>query len=208
MSLTQEKLTQEVPMPAKPGEAKRGEVNGVSVAGLVQTIEAVKATSEVAKFRFRVQNQWLDGAHSRSIVNGFHGAMQDIERSQPFVLHADEHPLLLGTDLGPNAGEYLLQALAACVTSTLIYHAAARGIEIEEVESTVEGDIDLRGFLGTDSSIRNGFQNIRMNFEINANLNDQEFEELVKLGPTFSPVLDSITKGVPVTVQAQRKRKE
>src|SRR5262249_53136491 len=147
-------------------------------------------------------------AHNRSAISGFHGAMQDVERSQSFYLDADEHPILLGRDQGPNAGEYLLQALAACVTSTMIYHAAARGIEIQEVESTVEGDIDLRGFLGTDPSVRNGFQNIRMNFAISADLSDQEWQELAKLGPTFSPVRDSITKGVPVTIQTQRKRKE
>ena len=133
--------------------------------------------------------------------------MQDFERPQSFFLHADEHAVLLGNDLGPNAGEYLLSALAACVTSTLIYHAAARGIEIEEVESTVEGDVDLRGFLGTDPSVRNGFQNIRMSFAISADLSDQEFEELAKLGPMFSPVLDTLTKGVPITVQTQRKKR-
>src|SRR5262249_16658531 len=183
-------------------------VNGVNVTALSQTVEAVKANPVIAKFRFNLKSEWLDGAHNRSTINGFHGAMQDIERPQSFVLHADEHPVLLGRDQGPNAGEYLLQALAAGVTSTMIYHAAARGIEIEEVESTVEGDIDLRGFLGTDPSVRNGFQNIRVSFAISADLSDQEFEELARLGPTFSPVLDSITKGVPVTVQAQRKRKE
>jgi len=86
--------------------------------------------------------------------------------------------------------------------------SAARGIEIEEVESTVEGDIDLQGFLGTDKSVRNGFQNIRMSFDISVDLSDQELQELAQLGPTFSPVLDSLTKGVPVVVQAQRKRKK
>ena len=174
----------------------------------MHTVEAVKVNPLIAKFRFNVKNEWLDGAHNRSIINGFHGAMQDIERSQSFELHADEHPILLGHDQGPNAGEYLLQALAACVTSTLVYHAAARGIVIEELESTVEGDIDLRGFLGTDKSVRNGFQNIRMSFAICADLSDQELQELAKLGPTFSPVLDSLTKGVPVTVQAQRMNKK
>lgn len=205
MSPIKEAASAEVLTPAQNAE---NVVNGVNVTALVQTVEAVKANPVIAKFRFNLRNEWLDGAHNRSIINGFHGAMQDIERAQSFFLHADEHPILLGRDQGPNAGEYLLQALAACVTSTLIYHAAARGIEIEEVESTVEGDIDLRGFLGTDKSVRNGFQNIRMNFYISADLSDQEFEELAKLGPTFSPVLDSLTKGVPVTVQAQRITKK
>ena len=205
MSSRQEKATAEVLEPSP--QAENNIVNGVNVTALSQTVEAVKANPVIAKFRFNVKNEWLDGAHNRSTINGFHGAMQDIERSQSFVLHADEHPILLGRDQGPNAGEYLLQALAACVTSTLIYHAA-RGIVIEEVESKVEGDIDLRGFLGTDKSVRNGFQNIRMSFDISADLSDQELQELAKLGPTFSPVLDSLTKGVPVTVQAQRMRKK
>lgn len=205
MSSTNATATAEVLTPPQNAESI---VNGVNVTALVQTVEAVKANPVIAKFRFNLKNEWLDGAHNRSTINGFHGAMQDFARPQSFFLDADEHPVLLGRDQGPNAGEYLLQALAACVTSTLIYHAAARGIEIEEVESTVEGDIDLRGFLGTDKSVRNGFQNIRMSFDISADLSDQELQELAELGPTFSPVLDSLTKGVPVVVQAQRKTKK
>lgn len=205
MSSGQEKATAEVLDPASQAE---NVVNGVNITALSQTVEAVKVNPVIAQFRFNVKNEWLEGPHSRSIINGFHGAMHDIERAQSFQLHADEHPILLGRDLGPNAGEYLLHALAACVTSTLIFHAAARGIVIEEVESKVEGDIDLRGFLGTDKSVRNGFQNIRMSFDISADLSDQELQEIARLGPTFSPVLDSLTKGVPVTVQAQRMRKK
>src|SRR5215470_9484583 len=202
---SREKTNAEILEPAAQADKV---VNGVNVTTLFQTVEAVKVNPVVAKFRFNVKNEWLDGAHNRSTISGFHGAMQDVERSQSFYLDADEHPVLLGRDQGPNAGEYLLQALAACVTSTLIYHAAARGIVIEEVESKVEGDIDLRGFLGTDKSVRNGFQNIRMSFDIGADLSDQELQDLAKLGPTFSPVFDSLTKGVPVTVQAQRMTKK
>src|SRR5215467_4631782 len=172
MSSRQEKAT----VVLEPSSQAANIVNGGNVTALSQTVEAVKANPVIAKFRFNVKNEWLDGAHNRSTINGFHGAMQDIERSKSFELDADEHPVLLGRDQGPNAGEYLLQALAACVTSTLIYHAAARGIVIEEVESKVEGDIDLRGFLGTDKSVRNGFQNIRMSFDICADLSDQELQ--------------------------------
>lgn len=182
-------------------------VNGIDVTGMLQTAEAVKDNRAIAKFRFNVKNAWIDGAYNRSVVNGFHGAMQDIERPQSFLLHADEPPILLGRDRGPNAGEYLLHALAACVSSTLIYHAAARGIAIEALEATVEGDVDLRGFLGTDRSVRSGFQDIRIRLDISADLNDEELQELAKLGPTFSPVFDSVTRGVPVTVQAQRMKK-
>ena len=95
--------------------------------------------------------------------------MQDIERSRYSSFDADEPPILLGATEGPNPGEYLLHALAACVTATLIYQLPPEG-SLEEVESKVEGDVDLRGFLGTDKGVRNGFQNIRMSFEITRGL--------------------------------------
>jgi uncharacterized OsmC-like protein len=182
-------------------------VNGINVPALHQTVEAVKGNPAIAKFRFKVKNEWIDGAYNRSTINEFHGAMQDMERKQSFLLHADEPAVLLGRDQGPNAGEYLLQALAACVTSSLIFHAAARGIVIEEVESTVEGDADLRGFLDTDQSVRKGFQSIRMSFDIGANVSDEEFEQIAQLGPTFSPVFDTLSKGVAIGFQARRMKK-
>jgi len=137
-------------------------INGVNVTGLMQTIDAVKADATVAKFRFRVHNEWLEGGHNRSTLNEIYGAGQLHHRAKSFEIHADEPIVLLGSDTAPNPSEYLLTALAACVTSSLVYHAAARGIKIEEVESQVEGDVDVRGFLGLDPSVRNGFDNIRM----------------------------------------------
>ena len=206
MSLIEEKQIEEISSPAQKQEIKV--VNGVNVAALFQTVDAVKANPTLAKFRFRLKNEWLDGGHNRSMINEFHGVGQEFQRPQSFILDADEPPILLGHDLAPNAPEYMLSALAACVTGALVYHAAARGITIEKLESSVEGDIDLRGFLGLDDSVRKGFQNIRMNFKIRADVTDEQLQELVKLGPTFSPVYDSVTKGVPVTVQAQRMSTE
>jgi uncharacterized OsmC-like protein len=182
-------------------------VNGVDVNGLLQTVEAVKANPVVAKFRFELKNEWVDGGHNRSTVNEFHGAGQDISRTKPFTIEADEPPVLLGQDQAPNPVEYLLKGIAACVTSSMVYHAAARGIEIQEIESTVEGDIDLRGFLGLDKNVRNGLQDIRMSFSIRADVNDDQLQELANLGPTFSPVFDSVTKGVPISFKAARMKK-
>ncbi len=204
MSSRQEEATAEV---LEVGSQAETIINGVNVSALSQTVEAVKANPLIAKFRFNVKNEWLDGPRNHSIINGFHGAMQDIERSQPFHLHTDEPPILLGRDQNPNPGEFLLHALAACVTSSLIYHAAARGIVIEEVESNVEGDLDARGFLGIDESVRNGFRNIRLSFDICADLSDQELQEVAELGRAFSPVFDAVRNGVPITVQTQRMRK-
>jgi uncharacterized OsmC-like protein len=110
----------------------------------------------------------------------------------------------LGTGKGPNPVEYLLTALAACVTTSLVYHAAAKGIVLKSVESRLEGDIDLQGFLGLSEDVRKGYQGIRMFFKIDADVPEEQLEELVQLGPTYSPVFDSITKGVPVSVSLEK----
>jgi uncharacterized OsmC-like protein len=204
MSYTQGKVIEEVVSPAEKTQSKPKVVNGVNVTELFQTVGAVKTNTTLAQFRFRVNNEWIDGGHNRSIIKDFYGVGQELQRPHAFTLEADEPPILLGSDQAPNAGEILLAALASCVTGALVYHAAARGITIEEVESRVEGDIDLRGFLGTDQSVRKGFQNIRMSFKVRADVSDEKFQELVALGPEFSPVFDSITKGVPIAVQAER----
>jgi uncharacterized OsmC-like protein len=179
-------------------------VNGVAVEDLFTTINAVKASPKIAKFNFRIQNQWAGGAQNSSTIGTFHGAGQEITRSTPFVLAADEHPVLLGKDGAANAVEYLLHALAACLTTSIVYHAAARGIEVQAVESSLEGDIDLHGFLGLDKNVRNGFEGIRVKFKIKADVSDQELQEIVQLGPGFSPVFDSLSHGVPITVWGER----
>jgi uncharacterized OsmC-like protein len=178
--------------------------NGVNVDELFNTIDAVKKTPVIAKFRFRANNEWFDGGHNRTTIKDFYGIQKDHKHEATFKLDADEPPLLLGTGKGPNPVEYLLTALAACVTTALVYHAAAKGIVLKSVESRLEGDIDLRGFLGIDKTVRKGYQEIRVYFKIDADVPDEELEELVKLGPTYSPVYDSITKGVPVKVSLDK----
>jgi uncharacterized OsmC-like protein len=182
--------------------AGKGNVNGVDVDELFETIDAIRGTPKIAKFRFRAGNEWIEGGHNRTRIKKFDGACEvGHERPEGFVYDADEPPLLLGSDKGANPVEFLLTALEACVTTALVYHAAARGIELRSVRSTVEGDIDLHGFLGMDPDIRKGYEQIRMSFEIDADATPEELEEIMKLGPTFSPVYDSVTKGVPVQVR-------
>jgi uncharacterized OsmC-like protein len=120
------------------------------------------------------------------------------------VLEADEPAVLLGKDMAVNPVEYLLHALAACLTTSMVYHAAARGIRIDEVESSLEGDIDLHGFLELDKSVRKGYQGIRVNFKIKADVPDEQLQEIVELGSGHSPVFDSLVNGVPVSVTAER----
>ena len=120
------------------------------------------------------------------------------------MLDADEPPILLGRDKGPNPVEYLLTALASCVTTSIVYHAAARGIAIRSMESRLEGDIDLQGFLGIRDDVPRGYKEIRMIVDIDADASPEELEEIVKLGPTYSPVYDTITRPVPVSVQLKK----
>ena len=179
-------------------------INGVAVDDLFITIDAIKTTPDIAKFKFRVRNQWLDGSQNKSTVNAFYGAGQNLSRSKPFVLQADEPSVLLGKDAAANPVEHLLHALASCLTTSMVYHAAARGIQIEEVESSLEGDIDLHGFLDLDRNVRKGYQGIRVRFKIKADVPEEQLQEIVQLGPGYSPVFDSLTNGVPILVKAER----
>lgn len=182
---------------------KTSVVNGVNVDELFGTINAVKAAPVIAKFKFRAENQWMGGGHNRTMIKNFYGTQQDHERKEPFVLDADEPPILLGRDKGPNPVEYALTALAACVTTSIVYHAAAKGITIRSMESRLEGDIDLQGFLGIRDDVPRGYKEIRMFVNIDADAPPEKLAEIVKLGPTYSPVFDTFTRAVPVSVQLE-----
>ena len=179
-------------------------VNGVNVDELFGTINAIKKAPVIAKFKFRASNEWMGGGHNRTTIRNFYGTQQEHERKEPFVLDADEPPLLLGRDLGPNPVEYALTALAGCVTSAIVYHAAAKGIAIRSMESRLEGDIDLQGFLGIRDDVPRGYKEIRMFVKIDADAPPEKLEEIVQLGPTYSPVFDTITRAVPVKVQVEK----
>jgi uncharacterized OsmC-like protein len=183
---------------------KANVVNGVNVDELFGTIDAVKDAPVIATFKFRANNEWMDGGHNQTTINNFYGTQQEHERKEPFVLDADEPPILLGNDKGPNPVEYALTALAACVTTSIVYHAAARGVRIRSMESRLEGDIDLQGFLGLREDVPRGYKEIRMFVNIDADVPPEKLEEIVKLGPTYSPVFDTITRAVPVSVQLEK----
>ena len=176
----------------------------VNVDELFGTIDAVKTAPVIAKFKFKAENQWMDGGHNRTTIKNFYGTQQEHQRREPFVLDADEPPILLGRDMGPNPVEYALTALAACVTSSIVYHAAAKGITIRAMESRLEGDIDLQGFLGIRDDVPRGYQEIRMYVTIDADAPPEKLAEIVELGPQYSPVFDTITRAVPVKVQLEK----
>jgi uncharacterized OsmC-like protein len=176
--------------------------NGVDTQQLFGTLDLVKQQPELARFQFRATNRWIVGAHNRTTIKDFYGAGQvDTSRSEPFVLDAGEPAVLVGKDTGPNPAELLLHALAACVTTSLVYVAAARGVRLTEVESTLEGDIDLNGALGTETVYhRNGFERIRMTFRVRGDAPPDKLREVVARGHARSAVFDSVTQGVPVIV--------
>lgn len=174
-------------------------LNGVSVEGIFSTIEAVQENGEIAKFKFRNSNNWVEGGLNRSEISGFYGACQE-HGDRNFTLENDEPPVLLSKDQAPNPVEYVLHALAGCITTTLVYHAAAKGIEIQEMETKFEGDLDLRGFLGLPGAKRRGYEEIRISMRVKADATDEQIEELVDLAQRRSPVFDTVTNPVPVKI--------
>jgi uncharacterized OsmC-like protein len=179
-------------------------VNGVDLDRLFATIDHVTDNPALARFQFRARNQWIDGGHNRSTIKEFYGAGQeDTSRTEPFVLDAGEPPVLLGENEAPNAPEYVLHALAACLTGTIVYHAAARGIVLDGLECTIEGDLDVQGFLGLDDTVRPGYQQIRVTFKATGNFDDEQLAELASL-TSYSPVRDIVSNPVPVAIDVTR----
>jgi uncharacterized OsmC-like protein len=175
--------------------------NGVDSEQLFGTLDAIKANPELGIFQFRARNHWIDGSHNRSTIYGFYGAGQeDVTREDPFELDAGEPAILLGSDTGPNPAEYLLHALAACLTTSIVYIAAARGVRLTEVESALEGDMDVRGALGLSDEVRNGFERIRVTFRVRGDAPPEKLREVVERAKARSAVFDMVRNGVPVEV--------
>jgi uncharacterized OsmC-like protein len=178
-------------------------VNGVSVTQLFGTINAITGNPAISKFNFRAKGRWINGGHNQTTINDFDGACQTHTRHQPFVFDKDEPPVLLGTDQGANPVEYALAALNGCLTTSLIYHAAAQGINIDEVESTLSGDLDLQGFLGMSENVRNGYEKIKVNFRVKSDAPSEKIRELVDLAQKRSPVFDIVSHPTPIEVSLQ-----
>jgi uncharacterized OsmC-like protein len=177
-------------------------LNGVNVSAVKNLINDVKENPELAKSKFRASNEWMDGGHNRTTVTSFYSAGQEISHTKRFILEADEPPILAGQDQAANPVEHLLNALATWMTTTMVYHAAVRGIKLDQVESRLEGDLDLSGFFGINDDVRPGYEEIRVNFKVKTDLENLEtLKELIKL----SPVYDVISNGTKVDVQIEIK---
>jgi uncharacterized OsmC-like protein len=177
--------------------------NGIDTAQVYGTLDVLKAQPEAARFEFRVRNRWIDGTHSRSTIHGFWGAgAEDVSRAEPFVVDASEPPVLFGHNEAPNPAEYLLHALAGCLTLTIVNVAAARKVDLYEVSSTLTGVLDARGATGIDPTYRNGFERIEVSFEIRGDASTEQLAEVVERAKSRSVVYDMVTNGVPVAVTA------
>jgi len=176
--------------------------NGVDLNVLGGTVAAMKDDPVLGHGKFRVQNTWTDGSRNTSSISGFYGARQEISHSQVFQIHADEPPILAGSDQAPNPVEILLSALAACLTTSLVAHAAVADIEIGSVQTEIEGDLDLNGFLGLDPNVPKGFNDIRVTMHVEA---DSKNELKIRRLALFSPVYHTLTEGVNVTVDIDLK---
>jgi uncharacterized OsmC-like protein len=187
----------EITAPARPTREPR---NGVNTPVLFATINAVKETPVLAKFRFRASSRWIDGTYSESRVESFSGAGGEHAHQTQFRYAADHPAVLVGQDRGPTPIEFLLHGLAACITAGIGNIAAARGVTLTSVESHVEGDIDLRGLLGISGDVRNGYERIRITFDIAGDAPPEKLREIVEQSRSRSAVFDVLTNGVPVDI--------
>jgi uncharacterized OsmC-like protein len=180
-------------------------LNGFNLERMWENLQAFTTQPELARFRFRVNNQWIVGGYNQSVIKDFYGAgKEDTSRETPFIIANDEPEVLLGNNYAPKPAEFLLHALAGCLTTTLAYHASARGYEIKKLQTSVEGNLDMRGFLGIDSPVRKGSNSIKIVFDIEGDFSEEEKEELLKLTAS-SPVLDMISNPVPVKIYQKEK---
>ena len=185
--------------------APREPRNGVDTPALLATINVVKQTPELARFRFRASNQWVSGTYSESRVEPFTGAGGEHRHETQYRYGADHPAVLVGQDRGPTPVEFLLHGLAACITAGIGNIAAARGVTLTSVESRVEGDIDLQGILGLSDKVRNGYQRIGISFEIAGDAPPEQLRAIVEQACARSAVFDVLTNGVPIDVNTNTR---
>jgi uncharacterized OsmC-like protein len=177
-------------------------MNGLNVQAAMDTIAALKADKSLARFEFRARNTWISGGENRSTIRDFYGAgKEDTSRSFAFEFTNGEPPVLLGNNEGANPVEFLLHALAGCVTTTFVLHAMARGIAIRSLSTELKGAIDLQGLLGLDDDVMPGYQQITIRMHVSADCTDSELDDLMAYAQRHSPVCNTICRPVPVVIE-------
>jgi uncharacterized OsmC-like protein len=180
-------------------------INGLNTTQLSETIDAIREKPPLARFQFRARNEWVYGGENRSKIKDFYGpGREDDSRNEPFVFTNGEPPALLGNNEGANPVEFLLHSLAGCVTTTIVLHAAARGIRIQELSTQLDGDIDLHGLLGLDDSVSPGYEEIRIQINAKADCSDEELDDLLGYAAERSPVCNTVCRPIPIKVERLR----
>lgn len=177
-------------------------LNGLDLEQMTSTVAALQADPDLARFQFRARNRWIDGGENRSLIRDFYGAgREDDSRAEAFEFTNGEPPILLGDNEGANPVEYLLHALAGCVTTTFVLHAAARGVKLNRVSTELQGDMDLRGLLALDDTVSPGYEQIRIRMAVDADCSDEELDQLMSFAQAHSPVCTTVCRPVPVVVE-------
>jgi uncharacterized OsmC-like protein len=174
--------------------------NGVNTPTLFATISAVGQHPEAAQFQFRATTRWQKGTHSRTTIDSFTGAGGEHMHKQPCQYDADHPTVLVGQDNGPTPIEFVLHALGSCLMAGVANIAAARGVDLYEVVAKVEGKIDLRGLLGLSDDVRNGYESIRVTFEIKGDAPQEKLRQIVEQSRKRSAVFDVLTRPVPIEI--------
>lgn len=175
-------------------------LNGVDVNALFATIEAVQEEPAIGQFNFRAKNTWLGGSRNCTTIADFTGGLGEHRKNGAcFTAFNGEPEILLGADDAPNPAEWLLHALIGCMTTSTAYHAASRGIAIKAIESELDGDLDLRGFLGLSADVRKGYTAIRVMMRVKTDADAETIRALTRM----SPVLDVVSRAVPVAISVK-----
>jgi len=175
--------------------------NGVNVQALLEARDVLAGAPEAAQFTWRASSRWEEGVHSTTSIHNFFGLGEEQSHKTEAVFDADHPEVFAATDSGITPIEYLLVGLASCLTAGVASVAQNRGIQLRSVESTVEGNHDIRGILGVDSDVRNGFNDVKVTFSIDADASKEEIEALVAQSQKRSAVFDAITNPTNVTVE-------
>ena len=186
---------------ASPSKKIPAPLNGVSTPALFATIDVVKGQPQLAAFQFRASGEWLGGTHMQTTMSDFSGAGGEHSHKVAYTAEADHPAVLCGQDAGPTPVEYVLHALAACLTAGIANIAAARGVTLHSVTSSLQGDMDLRGILGLSKEVRNGFNTVRVQFDIKGDAPEAKLREVVQQACNRSAVLDILSNGVPISIQ-------
>ena len=190
---------------ATSARTPRGPMNGVDTPTLFATINFVGANSGTEQFTFRARNEWISGTHSRTTISGFYGAMGEQARDKTFIAEGDHPAVLVGKDNAPTPVEYLLHAIAACLTAGIGNIAAARGVKLTKVTSFVEGNIDISGLLGLSDTVRNGYRDIKVSFDIVGDAPAEKLRQIVPPPPPRGGVLSGLPPGGRFTIDAPQK---